>query len=126
MAEAAKLERSSSILKNDQKLKEDHHRTALADWQRREKLLEDQCYGLKRMTEEANARIGDLQTDLSASEGRVRGIEGRLAEAEDAKRLVEFKLCIIVSTIKRTVGLRSRISFGNSPESNVLTVIQFH
>lgn len=105
-----KMERYTNSLKTDYQLREDQKDlAAAAELRRRENALEKHCRYLELIIDSANADISDLRIKVSASEGRVRGFEGRVAQLEEAKKLADFKLYSVVSSIKRTIiGLRGR------------------
>lgn len=65
--------------------------------------------------ENANAELADLKLKLSGAEGRVNALEAQLARTEGYRRDVEFKLSSIVSSLRRTVGLRERMPRSASP-----------
>lgn len=101
---------------------------AAAELRRREKGLEKHCRSLELAIDSANVDISDLRIKVSASEGRVRGLEGRVVQLEEAKKLAEFKLYSVVSSVKRTIGLRGRsLKEGRQQDGQhrIYTYVQF-
>ena len=113
--ELANLQRKMAEFEDEARLKEKDYQLALEDSHRMEKKLDDQRRNLEISLENANAELADLKLKLSASEGRVNALEGQLARTEGAKKDIEFKLSSIVSSLRRTIGLRERMPRSASP-----------
>ena len=100
-----RLQRAASDLRQELISKEDQRQRELAESRQMESEMERHCRQLETTIDAANADTADLRAKVSSAEGSVVALESRLAQVDEERQELEFKLSSVVSSIRRTVGI---------------------
>lgn len=99
------LQRKLSETESDFGLREKELLGSLEEARGNEKKLQDNTRNLEIKALASAEDVAQLGLKLSASEGRVHGLEAELARLEGVKREMEFKLSSLHSALRRTLGI---------------------
>jgi rootletin len=104
--ELANLQRKYGELEDEVRQREKDYRVTLEESKRVERKAQDERRNLELTLESVNNALSETRIQLSGAEGRNGALEAQLARVEGARKDAEFKLSSIVSSLRRTIGLR--------------------
>lgn len=99
------LQRKLSEVESDFSLREKELQGSLEEARGNEKKLLDNTRNMEIKLLSSLEEAAQLGLKLSASEGRVHGLEAELSRLEGLKRELEFKLSSVHSALRRTLGI---------------------
>ena len=104
--ELSNLQRKYAELEDEIRQREKEFKSVMEESKRCERKAQEERRNVELALEGANNSLSEFRIQLSGAEGRIGALEAQLARVEGARKEAEFKLSSIVSSLRRSIGLR--------------------